>query len=1326
MTKRRRRILWLALGASLALVLGVITTAVLIVRSDWFNAKVRARMIAEVEKATGGRAELGGFQFDWRTLQARATRFVLHGKEKPGAPPFIELGSVQAGLKIISALEKDVDLDSLIVENPRIHVIVYPDGTTNIPEPPVKRKSPPVAEQLLKLAVRHFELRNGVAEIRDERIPFDLRGDELRAAFDYVPDGPQYKGHLSSRQLHIGAKQIRPVAFDFDADLVLMAQELRISRASFATGRSRLTAAGSVHQWDDPRADLTFESNVQIADLAKTIDVPIEHRGAAQLKGKASIRWGKGFDYAADGRVDARGLAYRDSRLSVDGVATSGRFQLDPRGLRLPEFTASTPYGGFEGHLTLADRFERLALEGNVRGVAAPDVPWNGTATGPVRIDGRKGDFTVQANLNVAAAPGPNPIEGNIDVIWDQRAGTLRLGDTKLSTKATRIRASGTLGETLRATVETSDLDDLKPAIELASPSFKFPIKLTQGVARAEATVWGGLQSARDFSPTKVSGTISLGPFEYERHAFAGLQSRFEVSPDELTVQDIKLTHKSAALTGAFKIALQNWKTTDQSALQASLSLQGGDLPALLVEAGQKLPITGRIAGTAEVTGTLGSPQANVKLASGQLTAWQEKIAQPRAQALITNEAIEVKTGSLESAHGRVQFSGSYRRTAAEWDVGALRFSIDAQNLVIEDIDAFRQQQTGLAGVLAMKATGAARVAKSAFEIDALDSQVSLAGLRRGKAQVGSLTATARTRGNLLAASLEGDIRGSRIRGSGEWKLEGDYPGNGEIDVTALPFAVLNDIIAQGAPDRELPFLGIVDGHATITGPLKKPDALRAVVVLPRVQVNATPNQTLRAGARLQDLALRNTEPVRFTATLKAVDIQSAHFAATDTSLDAVGRVAIDSRSPWDVVVRGRVNLAILQLLNSDIAARGSATLNTAIRGPLNDPQLNGKLELSNASLYLADLPPSVGVDNANGVVVFDRNRANIERLTAEVGGGRVAFGGFIGFTGGVLLYRVQGNADQVRLRHPDGISVTLNAALNLTGTSENGLVSGTITVVRAAFETHTDLGGLLAQSAKPLPAPSAPSEYLRGLNFDVRIESGPNLEVQTSLTRDVEAEAELRLRGNAARPMLAGDISINQGEIQFLGNKYTVNRAEIRFINPTKIEPAFDVDLETKARGITVNISFSGTMNKLNATYRSDPPLQSSDIIALLAVGRDPNSTAISNAQSRTNLLESGASTLSQAVAAPVSNRLQRFFGVSRLKIDPSLTGVENIPQARITLEQQVSRDITLTYITNLTRTQEQIVRVQWDINRRWSAIAVREENGVFGIDFQYRKRFK
>ena len=98
----------------------------------------------------------------------------------------------------------------------------------------------------------------------------------------------------------------------------------------------------------------------------------------------------------------------------------------------------------------------------------------------------------------------------------------------------------------------------------------------------------------------------------------------------------------------------------------------------------------------------------------------------------------------------------------------------------------------------------------------------------------------------------------------------------------------------------------------------------------------------------------------------------------------------------------------------------------------------------------------------------------------------------------------------------------------------------------------------------------------------------------------------------------------------------------------------------------------------------------------------------------------------MSEALAAQASSKLQRFLGASRVKIDPTMTGIDNTPQARLTFEQQVSKDVTMTYITNLNYTAEQIVRVQWDLNRSWSAIAVRDANGLFGIDFQYRKRFK
>ena len=80
----------------------------------------------------------------------------------------------------------------------------------------------------------------------------------------------------------------------------------------------------------------------------------------------------------------------------------------------------------------------------------------------------------------------------------------------------------------------------------------------------------------------------------------------------------------------------------------------------------------------------------------------------------------------------------------------------------------------------------------------------------------------------------------------------------------------------------------------------------------------------------------------------------------------------------------------------------------------------------------------------------------------------------------------------------------------------------------------------------------------------------------------------------------------------------------------------------------------------------------------------------------------------------------------MSRLKIDPQLTGLSAVPQARLTIEQQISRDITLTYVTNLSQANQQIIRLEWNIDKSWSVVAVREENGVFGVDFFVKKRFR
>ncbi len=65
---------------------------------------------------------------------------------------------------------------------------------------------------------------------------------------------------------------------------------------------------------------------------------------------------------------------------------------------------------------------------------------------------------------------------------------------------------------------------------------------------------------------------------------------------------------------------------------------------------------------------------------------------------------------------------------------------------------------------------------------------------------------------------------------------------------------------------------------------------------------------------------------------------------------------------------------------------------------------------------------------------------------------------------------------------------------------------------------------------------------------------------------------------------------------------------------------------------------------------------------------------------------------------------------------------GVTGSPEARLTVEQQVTPDILFTYITDVSSTSTQLIRVEWAFNRNWSAILIREENGYVGMDFASR----
>jgi translocation and assembly module TamB len=236
---------------------------------------------------------------------------------------------------------------------------------------------------------------------------------------------------------------------------------------------------------------------------------------------------------------------------------------------------------------------------------------------------------------------------------------------------------------------------------------------------------------------------------------------------------------------------------------------------------------------------------------------------------------------------------------------------------------------------------------------------------------------------------------------------------------------------------------------------------------------------------------------------------------------------------------------------------------------------------------------------------------------------------------------------------------------------------------------------------------------------------------VQASLAENIQVDADLRLRGTASRPSVLGRVLVTEGDLVFFGSEYRVTQGTVAFYNPSRIEPVLNLTLETQAKGVTVVLNVTGPIDNLKLNYSSDPPLQFQEIVGLLATGKAPTSdpTLLANqpSQPQQSFTQMGETALvSKAIADPVASRLERVFGVSQLKIDPTFVSGSDLPQARVTLQQQVATNLTFTYITALQDPNVQVIRIEWSVSPQWSVFANRDENGILSINFLYKKQFR
>jgi translocation and assembly module TamB len=1342
---KKRRFKWVQalIGFSL---LGLTIGLALYLNSDAFRERVRARVVSELERMTGGRAELESFSWNLSQLRFEARGLTIHGLEGPKEIPYVHADRVSVRLRIISFLERKIALDEVITDHLTVHLIVGPDGKTNQPEPKVTSEERASAQSFIDLAIRRVEIHDGVLVVNQERNPLDVAGEQLSVAMNYSARERGYEGNVGLSVASARWHSAEPIHGRVDLHFVLRAAESEIKSLKLSTPRSKFEAAGTVRNYNHPEIQLKYSASLDLVEAAREAKVSQLRAGRADVNG--DFAW-KNAQYSTQGNVAVRGLEWHDSAYHVS-VDVASPFSVTSDEISLSRIVGRAFNGSIEGQARVTDwnaptvahkpspqrgianlQISHLQIGELAAAVSTARLPLDkmgaaGSATGEIKASWSGSLQQAVAAIDIGIAPPANPLPQQVPVTaqlhatYHGDARALEVAALSLATRAIHANASGELGSRsaqMRVSVTATSLHEIQPALDALSPGTRIPVAV-QGRASFEGAVFGELDAPSARGRLELEDFITEVELEQSEHHAQKSASRFHwdslaadlaYSPSSLELQRGLLRRGKAQAGFSLTAGLRQGAFDENlSHLVLNLHLDNASVEDLQTLAGMHYPVSGIMTAEVHASGTMHNLRGNGSLQISKLTVYGEPFQSFRSQLRLDKE--EVQLNNLVLAHNSAQVSGS---AAYDYTKQGFRFDLTGGNIDLATFRSLQAPRLAMAGKGSFHLSGS--MSGNGTVAPVVNGRLDISSLALNHEVLGDVNATLETRGEELVVTGRSSFDEATLRLDGTMQLQpnNDFPGHMTLQFAHIDFDPLLRAYLQGQITGHSSMEGSIDIH----GPMKRPRDL-----------TITGNVT-QLSANLENIKLQNDGPIHFSMEKEVVRADQFHLVGPDTDLYIRGGVGVASDHALDLHTKGRLNLKLAQEFNPNILAEGPVTFTVDVAGNLAHPQMSGRLELKDASVSLTDLPN--GLSHIQGSLVFAQDRAQIEKLTAQSGGGALNLGGFLAYRNG-LYFDLTATGKDVRLRYPPGFSSSADANLRYTGSAQSSALTGDITINRFSMSRQFDFSVFLAQTNKAQVITTL-NPFLDNLRLDVHVVSAPELQVETSLAR-VSGSVDLHLRGTAARPAVLGRVNIAEGDVSFNGTRYRLERGDVTFSNPLVIEPVVNIEMSARVQNYDLTIGLHGTLSGgrgLTLSYRSDPPLSNEDIIALLAFGRAQNQDLASTAQPGQTGAPGAASAsnavLGEALNAAVGSRVERLFGGSRVRFDPQFIGqTGNNTSTRVTVEQQVSNNVTFTYGTSLNQSTETVIQVEYNIDKNLSIVAVRDQNGVLSFDVSIRRRKK
>jgi translocation and assembly module TamB len=1232
--RRSHTRLWIEAAIGVV-VLAAIIILTWYVRSPRFANLVRRKMIATLEESTGGRVELHAFRWNLSQLKFEVDDLTVHGLEAPDQQPYAHADRIHVRLHIISFVGKRISLKELSLERPVVHLIVNPNGTTNAPEPKLRSNATPV-QQLFDLAIARLDLHNGLLLVNDRSLPLDFAADDVTAAMTYDRGDHRYDAAVQAGKMDAKYQDLRDVAARGEVAFSLWSNRLQIKSLNLTSENSSLQATGELTHFDNAKLDFKYSGALDVGQLGSVTRVYELRGGRVTLEGAGTYSTAadvatRGYAAARGVTYLDNGVEVRDAGVSADfslardnlaltriagrmlGGGVTGDAEVrnllsgstrgmkpsmeqtterakpgaKPGAKKRPNRRKSTfpPIAGPDLQQGTAHlRVTGLSLTELARMFSTKAVPYEklnpvGSVGGTVNLAWTQSVADASADLALDVTPPAQPLGNQLPVTatvrarYNPRAQVMDFSLLTMTTPHSHWNATGTLGSTsaaLHVAMNTTSLGEFQPLLA-ALGSAPPPLEL-QGAASFNGTVSGRLKDPQ------IAGQVQASDFTYiytptlpvaasASQAPAKKKSFFHFAstpppPPHPTAQprrihidqfsgDVQYSSTGVALHHSIiqegsahldvdgSATLQKGSFTENLPFQVQASIRDADVAELQRAAGLNYPVTGMLNVTVQAAGTAANPHASghFSLKAGQ--AYGRPVKSLTANLLFANQEAQLDDIRMQAMQGDLAGSAAYNFCNKD-----VRFDLTGENVDLANIPELQMPHVQVGGIGKFTAKGSGTI-----EQPFINAHVQISNLVLNGDRLGGVTADVVTHGYHLQLTARSDFAAASLAVDGGIELRGDMQSDLKLKFSGFDI----DPFLPPEVRRMLTHDASLAGHAELAGPLKQPRLLSGKFYLDQFAVE------------VKKIAITSDGPVQLSMANEVVTVERCTLASGDSHFTLTGSASLKDDRRLALRANGHVDLNLVHILDPEVTSYGVSNLDLTVNGSMSQPAISGRIDIQHGGLSMIDLPAGLG--DINGNLVFNQDRLEVERLTARTGGGLVTFAGFITY-GRTVGFNLSANGTEIRFRYA-GISVTADESLRLVGTLQSSSLSGNVTVTRFAQIPSSDLTFALAQVG-PAPIATANSP-LNNLRLDVRILSAPELTVQTALAK-LAGDVDLRLRGTAARPVLLGRINIAEGDIKLAGAKYHLERGDITFTDPVRIDPVLDVEASTRVRDYDIH----------------------------------------------------------------------------------------------------------------------------------------------------------